>query len=100
MFEHLEFSWPDARELARYAANDELWQHYLNTKVLIELTDGSGTVWPSNSTTGQPSLRPLHVATAVQPDSDPGDSDNVSRMKLLDRELRGDEPVARTRGRQ
>jgi hypothetical protein len=57
--------------------------------VRIETPDITGTVQPAARASGanRPPLGPLHVITAVQPDSDPASADNSARMMLLDNEL-------------
>ena len=85
-----DFQWPTEERLRERAAGETPWQHYLETMVRIETPDMTGTVRPATGATGatRPPLGPLHVITAVQPESDPTSADNSARMILLDSELR------------
>jgi hypothetical protein len=87
---HEDFNWPTVERLRELAADETLWQYYLETMVRIETADLTGIVRPTANATGakRPPLGPLHVITAVQPDSDPASADNSARMILLDNELR------------
>lgn len=88
--EHSDFQWASSSTLAQRAQSDVPWRHYLNTAVEFYGDGQTGTVWPlGDSEIGceQPPLGPLHVITAVQPDSDPTNDNNVARMNVLDHEL-------------
>ncbi|AFR49081.1 DUF3293 domain-containing protein [Gordonia sp. KTR9] len=87
MNSHSDFSWPTVSKLAEYAADDQLWQNYLNTKVSIESAMATGTVWPADRSDPQLQLPDFHVVTAVLPDTDPLSADNAARIKVLDDEL-------------
>ncbi|MGW8815550.1 DUF3293 domain-containing protein [Gordonia terrae] len=84
---HYDFSWPSLTKLAEYAGDDQLWNNYLNTKVLVDTATAVGTVWPSDGSNDQTPLEPFHVITAIQPNSDPTSADNAARLELLDSEL-------------
>ncbi len=65
------------------------WEWYLATNVRIETPELSGVVHPAESEGDtDPPMGPLHVVTAVQPESEPGSEDNIARMGVLDRELK------------
>lgn len=85
-----DFESPAAAQLRELAAGETPWRYYLNTMVRIETPDLTGTVQPATRACGanRPPLGPLHVVTAVQPESDPASNDNSVRMLLLDNELR------------
>ncbi|MFI8775331.1 DUF3293 domain-containing protein [Gordonia sp. NPDC062954] len=84
---HSDFVWPNRGELVRHAEDDDLWKQYLRTKVHIDSPAGGGTVWPAESGEVLPPLGPLHVITAVQPDSVPTSDENAARLSVLDHEL-------------
>lgn len=88
--EHGDFAWTASSVLAQCAQRDFPWQYYLQTAVEFDADGQAGTVWPLDSAeicSTRPSLGPLHVITAIQPDTDPASADNVARMNVLDREL-------------
>ncbi len=86
---HEDFTWDSAEHLARLASCDTLWEHYLQTRVRFEAAGQVGTLWPVDSAVGgnRPPLGPLHVVTAVQPNSEPCSVDIMARMGVLDQEL-------------
>lgn len=85
-----DFEWPSEERLRELAAGGKPWQYYLDTMVRIETSTITGTVRPAASaiSADRPPFEPLHVITAVQPDSDPESADNAARMVVLDDELR------------
>lgn len=87
--DYADFTWVSTQRLADLAGRDLPWGHYLQTRVHLEDPGQAGTVWPSeNSTEDSSPLGPLHVVTAIQPDSEPGSNDSAARMAVLDQELR------------
>lgn len=88
--EHGDFAWATSSALAQCAQLDFPWQHYLQTAVEFDADGQTGTVWPLDSAEigcTHPPLGPLHVITAIQPDSDPTSAENAARMNVLDHEL-------------
>jgi hypothetical protein len=83
MHKYEDFEWAPPEDLARLAQGELPWGHYLATAVHFD----AGTVRPADGSDGAPPLGPLHVVTAVQPDSDPDSPDSAARMAVLDREL-------------
>jgi len=84
-----EFTWAAPEHLARLASRDAPWNYYLQTQVRFEAAELSGTIRPLDGQGGGdlPPPGPLHVITAIQPDSEPGSDENTARMAVLDREL-------------
>lgn len=90
MHKHGDFAWTASSALARCAQRDFPWQYYLQTAVEFDADGQPGTVRPLDSAEigcTRPPLGPLHVITAIQPDTDPTSAENVARMTVLDREL-------------
>ncbi|TXI53447.1 DUF3293 domain-containing protein [Mycolicibacter arupensis] len=88
--EHSDFQWTASSTLAQCTQGDYPWQHYLQTAVEFEGDRQAGTVWPVDCGEigcEQPPLGPLHIITAVQPDSNPTSAENLARMAVLDHEL-------------
>lgn len=88
MVTHDDLVWPGDVELEALSLQDTPWAWYEATKVTFDGAKLRGTVRPVLSD-GQlhPPRGPLHVVTAVQPDSEPDSADNGLRMQILDREL-------------
>ncbi len=84
-----DFTWTAADELARLAEGDDPWCHYEQTAVRFDEPAGGGRVIPAVDGSGEerPQLGALHIVTAIQPGTEPGSSDNVARLAVLDQEL-------------
>jgi len=84
-----DFTWASAERLSELAAASTPWAYYLHTQVWFDAGQRSGTVRPVTTGAGDdlPPWGPLHVVTAIQPDSDPSGADSAARMEVLDREL-------------
>lgn len=79
-----DFEWTPPSVLAELAHNKRPWLYYLATAVRFD----SGTVRPADDGDGEnPPLGPLHVITAVHPNSHPDSAENAVRMAVLDSEL-------------
>ncbi|WP_149361147.1 DUF3293 domain-containing protein [Lolliginicoccus suaedae] len=92
---HSDLAWTPADKLAELAARDDPWKYYLDT--VVRFYDGPlvGTVEPLTEGPGgeHPPAGPLHVITAIQPETDPSSpkptrGDILARMAVLDQELR------------
>lgn len=84
-----DFSWTTREELARRSEGDDPWAYYEQTAVYFEGASSTGRVVPLVDGGGdeRPPLGTLHVVTAIQPETEPGSSDNAARMVVLDQEL-------------
>jgi Protein of unknown function (DUF3293) len=87
---HKDFQWTSEHRLRQLAHGERPWRDYLDTVVHFDRPGLVGTVVPSDDGNGHahPPLGPLHVITAIQPDSDPESSDSAARVRVLDGELR------------
>lgn len=76
-------------ELRDKAAGVHPWAYYIATVVHFDVAGLVGVVEPFDGEQGDahPPLGPLHVITAVQPDSDSRSDDNAERLRALDEEL-------------
>lgn len=83
-----DFTWVGRAELESQALCTNPWGWYLQTKVYFENSTPRGIVCPVDSDGEDlPPLGPLHVITAVQPQSDPASDESIARLGVLDREL-------------
>lgn len=88
MVSYDDFDWVRPAELEKMAHSGTPWGWYLQTNMHFHTAKLSGVVHPVESGgESVPPTGPLHVITAVQPDSEPDSEDNIARMEVLDDEL-------------
>jgi hypothetical protein len=89
MHDYADFLWTSPTELERLALTERPWNYYLETEVWFQTAELAGVVRPVlDGGSERPPLGSLHVISATQPGSEPGNEESTARIAILDAELR------------